>query len=115
MEQFCAERVAKSKTSQILESEYLKEKLTMNKLKHKIGHWLKLSALTFPLSVFIASCNNDDIVPDNPDTPTAGCHLRFSGSAGSDNATTRASWTDNNDGKLTFAWDYTLNPETATE
>ena len=62
-----------------------------------------------------ASCNNDDIVPDTPDTPTAECHLRFSGSVGSDKTTTRASWTDNNDGKLTFAWDYTLNPETATE
>ena len=62
-----------------------------------------------------ASCNNDDIVPENPDTPTAGRHLRFSGRVGSDKTTTRASWTDNNDGKLTFAWDYTLNPETATE
>ena len=75
-----------------------------------------LLSLLFALSsVLLFSCNNDDIVPDTPDTPTAGCHLRFSGSAGSDNATTRASWTDNNDGKLTFAWDYTLNPETATE
>ena len=65
-----------------------------------------------------ASCNNDDIgpdTPDTPDTPTAECHLRFSGSVGDDNAATRANWTDNNDGKLTFAWDYQESDATTSD
>ena len=87
-----------------------KKRTDMNK---HVKLWVALIAT----SAFVA-CQQTDIVPptpDNPDTPTAGRHLRFSGSVGSDKTTTRASWTDNNDGKLTFAWDYTLNPETATE
>lgn len=39
----------------------------MNKLEHKIWNWIKLSALTFPLFVFVACNDNDDItaVPKN--------------------------------------------------
>ena len=61
------------------------------------------------------ACNNDDIGPDTPDTPTAECHLRFSGSVDDDNAATRAKWTDNNDGKLTFAWDYQESDATTSD
>ena len=64
------------------------------------------------------SCNNDDIgpdTPDTPDTPTAEYHLRLSGSVGNDNATTRATWTDNNDGKLIFAWDYQESNATTSD
>ncbi len=46
----------------------------MNNMKHEIWSWLKLSALTLPLSVLTA-CRQDDIVPDVPDTP-AGEYLK---------------------------------------
>ncbi len=62
-----------------------------------------------------AACQQDDIEPDVPDTPTVGRHLRFSGSAGNDNAATRASWEDRNNGKLTFAWDYSASDATTSE
>lgn len=62
-----------------------------------------------------AACSNDDIVPDVPDTPTVGRHLRLGGSAGNDNAATRASWTDNNNSKLTFAWEYSDPDATTSE
>ena len=67
--------------------------------------------------LFVA-CNNDDIgpdTPDTPDTPTAECHLRFRGSVGNDNAATRATWTDNNDGKLIFSWDYQESDATTSD
>lgn len=70
---------------------------------------LRTFIFTSAVAGLFVSCNNDDIgpdTPDTPDTPTAQYHLRFSGSVGDDNAATRATWTDNNDGKLTFAWDY---------
>ena len=65
----------------------------------------KIFILAAVAGLFTA-CQQDDIAPDTPDTPTAGRHLRLSGSAGNDNAATRASWADNNDRKPTFAWDY---------
>lgn len=71
-----------------------------------------LSVLTFSLSIF-SSCSNEDV--NVPDTSTAGRHIRLSGSTGNDNAATRASWTDNNDGKLTFAWDYSASDATSSE
>lgn len=76
--------------------------------------------LLLAVAAIVVGCSDDHepVVPDTPDvpdTPTVGRHLRLGGSAGNDNAATRASWTDNNNSKLTFAWDYTPNPETATE
>ena len=89
----------------------------MKKMKHKIGYWLKLSALTFPLSVFVA-CNNDDIVPDIPDTPeqpTTGYRLTFDGGVGVENQT-RAHWSDlQGSGNLIFNWDYNSDEETTNE
>ena len=79
----------------------------MNKLEHKILNWIKLSALTFPLSVFVACNENDDIVPDTPDAPTEGYHLTFDGGVGIETGT-RAVWNDDNgSGNLIFQWDYT--------
>lgn len=64
----------------------------------------RISITCFLVALLFVGCSNDNIVPD---IPTTGRHLRFSGSAGNDNAATRASWVDNNgDRKLTFAWDY---------
>ena len=60
---------------------------------------------TLAVAAIVVGCEQD-YEPVVPDTPTAGYRFTFDGSAGDDN-TTRASWTDNNDGKLTFAWDYT--------
>ena len=54
-------------------------------------------------AVVFAACSNNDILPD---TPAVGRHLLFNGSAGNDNAATRAMWEDYNNGKLTFAWEY---------
>ena len=73
----------------------------MNKLEHKILNWIKLSALTFPLSVFVA-CQQDDIVPD---TPAEGKLVRLTfGTA--DAAGTRAVWKDETGkGNLIFNWD----------
>ena len=57
---------------------------------------------------FVA-CNNDDIVPDIPDTPeqpTTGYRLVFDGGVGTDNQT-RAFWSDpQGRGDLTFNWDF---------
>ena len=74
----------------------------MNKLEHKILNWIKLSALTFPLSVFVACNENDDIVPD---TPAEGKLVRLTfGTA--DAPGTRAVWKDEaGKGNLIFNWD----------
>ncbi|MBR2415608.1 MAG: hypothetical protein IKB11_02520, partial [Bacteroidaceae bacterium] len=74
----------------------------MNKLEHKIWNWMKLFALTFPLSVVVACNDNDDIVPD---TPTEGKLVRLTfGTA--DAAGTRAVWKDETGkGNLIFNWD----------
>ena len=74
----------------------------MNKLEHKIWNWIKLSALTFPLFVFVACNDNDDIVPD---TPTEGKLVRLTfGTA--DAPGTRAVWKDEaGKGNLIFNWD----------
>ena len=69
----------------------------------------KLSIICVLAALLFSGCAKEPVSPDTPvvpDTPTAGRHLRLSGSAGNDNAATRASWADNNDRKLTFAWDY---------
>ncbi|MBR5852004.1 MAG: hypothetical protein IKY73_05735, partial [Bacteroidaceae bacterium] len=73
----------------------------MKKMKHKIGYWLKLSALTFPLSVFVA-CNNDDIVPDTPEQPSVSKYEQLTFSS-ADEPSTRAVWADpNGSGSLVF-------------
>ena len=74
----------------------------MNKLEHKILNWIKLSALTFPLSVFVACNDNDDIVPD---TPAEGKLVRLTfGTA--DAPGTRAVWKDEaGKGNLIFNWE----------
>ena len=74
----------------------------MNKLEHKIWNWIKLSALTFPLFVFVACNDNDDIVPD---TPAEGKLVRLTfGTA--DAPGTRAVWKDEaGKGNLIFNWD----------
>ena len=62
-----------------------------------------------------ASCNNDDIGPDTPNTPTTGYHLTFDGGVGIDDAT-RAAWTDDaGSGNLVFNWDYTPKGEDGNE
>ena len=62
-----------------------------------------------------ASCQQDDIVPDTPDAPTEGYHLTFDGGVGIETGT-RASWNDDNgSGNLIFQWDYTPDPDNATE
>ena len=69
----------------------------------------KLSIICVLAALLFSGCAKEPVSPDTPvvpDTPTAGRHLRLSGSAGNDNAATRASWADNNDRNLTFAWDY---------
>ena len=62
---------------------------------------------TFAMAVAVAGCstscsNNDNIVPDTPDTPTTGYRLTFEGGADIETAT-RASWDDpNGSGNLIF-------------
>ncbi|MBR3612490.1 MAG: hypothetical protein IKL54_04260, partial [Bacteroidaceae bacterium] len=74
----------------------------MNKLEHKIWNWIKLSALTFPLFVFVACNDNDDIVPD---TPTEGKLVRLTFGT-TDAAGTRAVWKDEaGKGNLIFNWE----------
>lgn len=67
------------------------------------------------LLLFVAllmGCQQEHTIPD---TPTIGQSLRLSGYAGDDNSASRATYTDNNDGKLTFAWDYSIDPENTAE
>ena len=76
----------------------------------------RISTICILAALLFSGCAKEPAgTPDVPDTPTVGRHLRFSGSVGNDNATTRASWTDNNDGKLTFAWDYSDLDATTSE
>ncbi len=79
------------------------------------GSCLMLPILAAALTFTACDQDHAPIVPDTPDTPTAEYHLRFSGSVGDDNAATRANWTDNNDGKLTFAWDYQESDATTSD
>ena len=74
----------------------------MNKLEHKIWNWIKLSALTFPLFVFVACNENDDIVPD---TPAEGKLVRLTFGS-TDAPGTRAVWKDETGkGNLIFNWE----------
>ena len=78
-----------------------------------------LLSLLFALSsVLLFSCNNDDIVPDIPDTPeqpTTGYRLTFDGGVGVENQT-RAHWSDlQGSGNLLFNWDYTPAGEDGNE
>ena len=83
--------------------------MSMKKIYHII---MALALLSF------TSCVNDNTetnVPDTPDAPTEGYHLTFDGGVGIETGT-RASWNDDNgSGNLIFQWDYTPDPDNATE
>lgn len=75
---------------------------------------MKIHKITFyALALLsVASCNNDDIVPDTPDVPTEGYHLTFDGGVGVETGT-RAVWNDDSGlGNLIFQWDYTKDTGT---
>ena len=77
----------------------------------------RISTICILAVLLFSGCAKEPVAPDTPDvpdTPTVGRHLRLGGSAGNDNAATRASWTDNNS-KLTFAWEYSDPDATTSE
>ena len=68
-------------------------------IKNRIWNLVKLSVFTFPFSVFVASCSNDDIVPDTPKDTYQ--QLTFSSA---DEPSTRAAWADpNGSGSLIYS------------
>lgn len=74
----------------------------------------KIVAFAVVAGIFV-SCSNEDTVPDTPNTPVAGRHLYLSGSAGDNNAATRATWTNHDKATLSFMWDYSVADTTASE
>ena len=99
---------------------------TFNKMRNEKGKMRNcfFSSIIFLLSPFcflLSSCNNNDIVPDNPDTPTTGYHFTIdtgtnAGSGSGASKHTRASWDDSiGSGNLLLKWDYTPENEDGDE
>ena len=64
-----------------------------------LGRILKFSFLLFTFSFSLASCSNDDIVPDTPEQPSVSKYEQLTFSTADENAgkaATRAVWSDPN-------------------
>ena len=86
-----------------------------------MNRYFKILATAVAAAGLLASCNREDVTPEQPDqpvtpeVPSGPYRLTFEGGAGIETAT-RASWADpNGSGNLIFQWDYTPSGEDGNE
>ena len=86
-----------------------------------MNRYFKILATAVAAAGLLASCNREDVTPEQPDlpvtpeVPSGPYRLTFEGGAGIETAT-RASWADpNGSGNLIFQWDYTEEDQDGKE
>ena len=89
--------------------------------ENDMNRYFKILATAVAAAGLLASCNREDVTPEQPDlpvtpeVPSGPYRLTFEGGAGIETAT-RASWADpNGSGNLIFQWDYTAEDQDGNE
>ena len=90
-------------------------------IENNMNRYFKTFAMAVAAAGLLASCNREDVTPEQPDLPNtpeqpaATYRLSFEGGAGIETAT-RASWDDpTGSGNLIFQWDYTAEGQDGNE